>query len=74
MEKIFNSSTERKKRIDWQRVIDIGIETSSALKHAHDFGIIHRDLKPANLMIDTQGRVKLKDLESQNFWCCGFNR
>lgn len=51
----------REKRLDWQRVIDIGIETSSALKHAHDFGIIHRDLKPANLMIDTQGRVKLTD-------------
>jgi serine/threonine-protein kinase len=51
----------REKRIDWQRVIDIGIETSSALKHAHDFGIIHRDLKPANLMIDSQGRVKLTD-------------
>jgi serine/threonine protein kinase len=51
----------REKRIDWQRVIEIGIETSSALKHAHDFGIIHRDLKPANLMIDSQGRVKLTD-------------
>jgi serine/threonine protein kinase len=51
----------REKRIDWRRVIEIGIETSSALKHAHDFGIIHRDLKPANLMIDSQGRVKLTD-------------
>jgi serine/threonine-protein kinase len=51
----------REKKLDWQRVIEIGIETSSALKHAHDFGIIHRDLKPANLMIDTQGRVKLTD-------------
>lgn len=51
----------REKRIDWRRVIEIGIETSSALKHAHDFGIIHRDLKPANLMIDSGGHVKLTD-------------
>ncbi len=49
------------KRLTWQEVIQVGIETTSALKHAHDIGIIHRDLKPANLMLNQAGRVKLTD-------------
>lgn len=48
-------------RLSWEEVIQIGIETTSALKHAHDFGIIHRDLKPANLLLNTEGHVKLTD-------------
>jgi serine/threonine protein kinase len=48
-------------RLPWAEVIQIGIETTSALKHAHDFGIIHRDLKPANLMLNKVGRIKLTD-------------
>ncbi len=47
--------------LPWEDVIQIGIETSAALKHAHDLGIIHRDLKPANLMLSDQGQVKLTD-------------
>ncbi len=48
-------------RLAWDEVIQIGIETTSALKHAHDIGIIHRDLKPANLMLNKAGRIKLTD-------------
>lgn len=47
--------------LPWEDVIQIGIETSAALKHAHDLGIIHRDLKPANLMLSDQGQIKLTD-------------
>ncbi len=47
--------------LPWEDVIQIGIETAAALKHAHDLGIIHRDLKPANLMVSEQGQVKLTD-------------
>lgn len=47
--------------LPWEDVIQIGIETSAALKHAHDLGIIHRDLKPANLMLSDLGQVKLTD-------------
>ncbi len=47
--------------LPWEDVLQIGIETSAALKHAHDLGIIHRDLKPANLMLSDQGQVKLTD-------------
>lgn len=48
-------------RLSSEQVIRIGIETTAALKHAHDIGIIHRDLKPANLMLDKAGHVKLTD-------------
>ncbi len=48
-------------KMPWQEVVQIGIETASALKHAHDLGIIHRDLKPANLMLNTSGKIKLTD-------------
>lgn len=48
-------------KLPWPDVIEIGIQTASALKHAHDLGIIHRDLKPANLMLNTSGNVKLTD-------------
>lgn len=48
-------------KLPWQDVVHVGIETTAALKHAHDIGIIHRDLKPANLMIDGEGKIKLTD-------------
>ncbi len=48
-------------QLPWDEVLQIGIETTSALKHAHDIGIIHRDLKPANLMLNESGRIKLTD-------------
>jgi serine/threonine protein kinase len=48
-------------KLSWQDVVHVGIETTAALKHAHNIGIIHRDLKPANLMIDGKGSVKLTD-------------
>ncbi len=47
--------------IPWQEVVQIGIETTAALKHAHNIGIVHRDLKPANLMLNKSGQIKLTD-------------
>lgn len=52
---------ERRGRITWEEVVQIGQQTCAALQHAHDKGIIHRDLKPANLMILPDGAVKLTD-------------
>ncbi len=49
------------RKLPWEDALQVGIETASALKHAHDMGIIHRDLKPANLLLNVQGQIKLTD-------------
>jgi serine/threonine-protein kinase len=49
------------RRLSWTRTVEIAIQVSYGLKHAHDNGVIHRDLKPANLLITPDGTVKLTD-------------
>lgn len=48
-------------RLPWPQVCRYGIQISSALQHAHNFGIVHRDLKPANLFMTDKGQLKLGD-------------
>ncbi len=52
---------ERRGRLTWEEVVQIGQQTCAALQHAHDKAIVHRDLKPANLMVLADGTVKLTD-------------
>jgi serine/threonine-protein kinase len=52
---------ERRGRLTWEEVIQIGTQLCAALQHSHSRGIIHRDLKPSNLMILEGGTVKLTD-------------
>ncbi len=47
---------------DEKEAIDIMIQLSNALSHAHNQGLIHRDVKPKNIMINTAGVVKLADM------------
>lgn len=49
------------KRMNWLPAVDIAIQVTSALKHAHDMGVIHRDLKPANLLLTSSNEVKVVD-------------
>jgi serine/threonine protein kinase len=49
------------RKLPWEDVVEVGVQTTAALKHAHDLGIIHRDLKPANLMLNSEGLIKLTD-------------
>ncbi|CAN5820052.1 hypothetical protein BH18ACI4_BH18ACI4_14810 [soil metagenome] len=42
-------------------ILEIAIQTASALAAAHSAGIVHRDLKPENIMIRRDGYIKLLD-------------
>lgn len=42
-------------------VVDIMLQLTSAIAHAHESYIIHRDIKPQNVIIMEDGRVKIMD-------------
>ena len=54
-------SYSHEKKLSLEKVLDIAIQTVSALKTAHDSGIVHRDIKPENVMIREDGIVKILD-------------
>lgn len=41
--------------------VNIMIQLTSALAHAHENHIVHRDIKPQNILIDENGVVKITD-------------
>jgi serine/threonine-protein kinase len=45
-----------------EETIDVAIQVTHALAHAHKRGLIHRDVKPKNIMIDPGGVLKLADM------------
>jgi serine/threonine protein kinase/Tfp pilus assembly protein PilF len=44
-----------------REVLDVSVQTASALAAAHAAGIIHRDIKPENIMLRSDGYVKVLD-------------
>jgi serine/threonine-protein kinase len=44
-----------------EEAIDIMMQLTSAISHAHQNRIIHRDIKPHNILIDPNGNVKITD-------------
>ena len=47
--------------IEIGKALDIAIQVSTALNHAHRGNIIHRDIKPSNIALTNEGSVKILD-------------
>jgi len=45
-----------------KEAVEVIIQVTHALEHAHSHGLVHRDVKPKNIMINQQGVVKLADM------------
>ena len=48
-----------------REILDIGIQTASALAAAHAASIVHRDIKPDNLMLRPDGYIKVSTSASR---------
>lgn len=52
---------KKRETLSLQEVIDIMLQLTDGLAHAHESYIIHRDIKPQNIMILDNGLVKITD-------------
>jgi serine/threonine protein kinase/DNA-binding CsgD family transcriptional regulator len=48
-------------RMSLTEVLEVAMQTASALAAAHEAGVVHRDIKPENVMLRTDGFVKVLD-------------
>ncbi len=51
----------QRERLSVDTAVQIALQITEAIAHAHDHGIIHRDLKPANIRLTPDGVVKVLD-------------
>ena len=52
---------KRRGSLTLSEAIDIMLQITEGMAHAHDSYIIHRDLKPQNIMIQDDGHIKITD-------------
>lgn len=52
---------KRRGSLTLSEAIDIMLQITDGMQHAHDAYIIHRDLKPQNIMIQDDGQIKITD-------------
>lgn len=67
---------ETKGKLEPRRAVEIFLQISAAVKHAHESGILHRDIKPSNIMLSyvktPQGEVEVAKVI--DFGIAAFNR
>lgn len=61
MEMLEGESLYDRRPQNLSETLQIAIQISTALEHAHTNGVIHRDLKPENVIITHDGTAKLTD-------------
>lgn len=49
------------RRLTFQEIIQIGLQTANALAHSASLGVIHGDVKPGNLLLSDCSLIKLSD-------------
>lgn len=59
--KTLKQLVKKRGRLTKTEVIDIMLQLTDAMAHAHDRFIIHRDIKPQNVMILENGIIKITD-------------
>ena len=52
---------QKQKALNLREILDITVQTASALNAAHEAKIIHRDIKPENIMLRSDNLVKVLD-------------
>jgi WD40 repeat protein/tRNA A-37 threonylcarbamoyl transferase component Bud32 len=54
----------REHRLSIRQRLELFLDVTSAVQHAHQKGVIHRDLKPSNILVSTQeGRPMVKVID-----------
>jgi WD40 repeat protein/serine/threonine protein kinase len=56
-----NEWLPKKGKVGWDLVLDLMIQFSHGLEHAHAKGLVHRDVKPGNCMMTHDGTLKITD-------------
>jgi eukaryotic-like serine/threonine-protein kinase len=51
----------RRKRFAPAEAVDVALQASAGLAHAHAAGLVHRDVKPGNLLRAADGAIKIVD-------------
>ncbi len=59
--KTLKQLVKKREKLTVSEAVDIMLQVTDGMAHAHDSYIIHRDLKPQNIMIQEDGAIKITD-------------